>query len=68
MSKWLVVTKLAMSGDVDNVYVVEAETENDAYKKTVDYGFVSIIREIKDDNLPIVVFKTNEIPKILRQI
>lgn len=65
--KWLVVTKLAMSGDVDNVYVVEAKTENEAYSKTVDYGFVAVIKEIRDDNLPLIAFKTIDIPKILRE-
>lgn len=67
MKKWLVVTMLQMSQEVDNVYVIEAETEQEAHRIAVDCGYISIVKEIRDDNLPIIAFITIDTPKILRK-
>lgn len=59
MSKWLIIRQLAMSGDVNNVYIIEAETENQAINSIDDGGgFVSIAVNLDTISLPYKVYKT----------
>jgi hypothetical protein len=48
-----------MSGDVNNVYIIEAETENQAINSIDDGGgFVSIAVNLDTISLPYKVYKT----------
>ena len=56
--KWLIVRQLAMSGDVDNIYVIEADSENQAINSIKDGGgFVSIAINLDYTPLPIKVYR-----------
>jgi hypothetical protein len=58
MAKWLIVRQLAMSGEVDNIYVVEGDTEKEAYAQINDSGgFVSIIKNLDCTSLPLKVYR-----------
>lgn len=61
MSKWLIVRKLYYSGDVDNIYVIDAESENEAINRIHDSGgLVSIAVNLDTISLPYRVFRTIE--------
>ena len=58
MSKWLVVRKLYYSGDVDNIYILEAGSENEAIGLiNDDGGLVSIAVNLDTVKMPYRVFK-----------
>lgn len=55
---------MAFSGDIDNIYIVDADTENKAVQQIKDTGgFVTIVVNIDKAPIPYSVFKTcNPIP------
>jgi len=63
MSKYLVIKKLAYSGDVDNIYIVEAANENEAVLGIKDSGgFVGFAVNLDEIQLPYKAFLTIDKP------
>lgn len=56
MRRWLIVHMLSMPYEIDNVFVVLAPTERDARFSVYTEGVTTVIKELRDDDLPFKLF------------
>jgi len=57
MPRFVMVRQLAMSGDVDQIIIDEAPSEQDMWKKHGQPGLVDIIVNVNEITLPYHVYK-----------
>lgn len=63
MPRYLVVKMLPYSKEVENIYIINAENENDAHQQKIPFGSIGIIKNLDTEPLPLKIFRTFDEPE-----